>query len=335
MEHYIGIDAHCEYSDIAVVDDHGILVSQRSVKTGAKNLIEAVCKVKDTRIVIVEESTLAGWLMRTLAPFADHVSVVDPKRNALIARSENKSDRNDAHRLAWLYRGGYTHPVHHTKDMGLLEFKEMVLHYHDCVNQVIRFKNKLKGVYRQHGQLQMPAAIYCPSEGLGYIKGLSLASSRHRARTLLSMIQAAEQTKSRAQRKLNKMSGKFPAVELFLPIPGVGPIVAATVVAIIETPHRFPSKERLWKYCCLAVAKRESGGKSTTGHASKEGNRVLKKVLMQAAHSAAKTDSRFGRRYREVRQRKDSSVARRTVARMIIATMYGMWRTGACYRELG
>ena len=335
MKHYIGIDAHCEYSDIAVVDEHGILVSQRSVKTGAKNLIEAVCKVKDMRIVIVEESTLAGWLMRTLTPFADHVSVVDPKRNALIARSENKSDSSDAHRLAWLYRGGYTHPVHHTEDMGFLEFKEMVLHYHDCVNQVIRFKNKLKGVYRQHGLLRVPAAIYCPTEGLEYIKRLPFASTRHRARTLVSMIETAEQTKTKAQRKLNKMSGRFPAVGLLLGIPGVGPIVAATVVAIIETPHRFPTKEHLWKYCCLAVAKRESGGKSTTGHASKEGNRILKKVLMQAAHNAAKTDSRFGRRYREVRECKDNSVARRTVARMIVATMYGMWRTGECYREIG
>lgn len=335
MEHYIGIDAHCEYCDIAVVDEHGILVSQRSVKTGAKNLIEAVCKVKDTRIVIVEESTLAGWIKRTLTPFAEHVSVVDPKRNALIARSENKSDRSDAHRLAWLYRGGYTHSVHHTEDMRFFEFKEMVLHYHDCVNQVTRFKNKLKGVYRQHGLLRMPAAIYCPTEGLDQIKRLPFASSRHRACTLLSMIEATEQAKTKARRKLQRMSGRFPAVELFLPIPGVGPIVAATVVAIIETPHRFPAKEQLWKYCCLAVAKRESGGKSTTGHASREGNRVLKKVLMQAAHSAARTDSRFGRRYREVRQRKDTSVAQRTVARMIVATMYGMWRTGECYREIG
>jgi hypothetical protein len=335
MEHYIGIDAHCEYSDIAVVDERGVLVSQRSVKTGAKNLIEAVCKVKDTRIVIVEESTLAGWLQRTLGPYADHVSVVDPKRNALISRSENKSDRSDAHRLAWLYRGGYTRAVHHTEDMGFLEFKEMVLHYHDCVNQVIRFKNKLKGVYRQHGQFRMPAAIYCPTEGPDYIKRLPFASTRHRARTLLSIIETAERKKTKAQRKLTKMSGRFPAVGLLLGIPGVGPIIASTVVAIIETPHRFPTKEHLWKYCCLSVAKRASGGKSTTGHASREGNRVLKKVLMQAAHNAAKTDSRFGRRYREVRERRDNSVARRTVARMIIATMYGMWRSGECYRELG
>lgn len=67
MGHYIGIDAHCEYCDIAVVSEAGRVVSQRSVRTSAENLIDAVCSVKDRRIVVVEESTLAGWLQRTLS----------------------------------------------------------------------------------------------------------------------------------------------------------------------------------------------------------------------------------------------------------------------------
>jgi transposase len=335
MEHYIGIDAHCEYCDIAVMDERGVLVSHRSVRTGAQNLIEAVCKVKDTRVVIIEESTLAGWLRRTLGPFADHVEVVDPKRNALIARSENKSDRVDAQRLASLYRGGYTHPVHHTDDMKFLELKEMVLHYHDSSNQVTRFKNKLKAVYRLHGFFKMPQTIYHATEGREYIERLPFHSTRHRARSLLLIIASAEKVKDKAEQKLRRMSAKFPILEIFQAIPGVGPIVAVTVVAIVETPHRFPTKERLWKYACLAVARRESGGKTQSGHASKEGNRLLKKVLMLAAQSSAKTESRFGRRYRELRQTKGSSIAQRTVARMIMATMYGMWKTGECYRETG
>jgi len=53
---------------------------------------------------------------------------------------------------------------------------------------------------------------------------------------------------------------------------------------------------------------------------------------MQAALSASKTDSRFGRRYRELRH-KGTSIAQRTVARSILATMYAMWKTGELYRE--
>jgi transposase len=332
MEHYIGIDAHCEYCDIAVVNEGGKLVSHRSVRTSGENLIEAVCGVKDRRIVIIEESTLAGWLQRTLSPYADHIAIVDPKRNALISRSEDKSDRNDAERLAQLYRGGYTHVIHHTLDTGFLELKEMVLHYHDTVNQVTRFKNKLKAVYRKYGLLEMAEEVYDPIGGLECIKQLPFPSSRHRARWVLSMITEAEKMKHGARNKIERMSCRFPEIEMFMAVPGVGLIVSATVVAIVETPHRFPNKEKLWKYATLAVATPESGGKTQGRHASKEGNKILKKVLMMAAHNAAEGDHRFGRAFRHHRQRSLSN-AQRTVARMILSTMYGMWKTGECYRE--
>jgi len=332
MKHYIGIDAHCEYCDIAVVNEAGRLVSHRSVTTSARNLIEAVCGVKDMRIVVIEESTLAGWLQRSLAPYADEVAIVDPRRNALISRSENKSDRNDCERLAMLQRGGYTNAIHHTLDAGFLELKEMVLHYHDTVNQVTRFKNKLKAVYRQHGLIRMPEGVYDPVEGLTHIKQLPFPSSRHRARWILSMITRAEKMKRKAHQKIQRMSARFPAVEMFTAIPGVGLIVAATVVAIVETPHRFSTKEKLWKYAALAVATPESAGKTQRRHASKEGNKLLKKVLMLAAHNAARGEHRFGQAFRRHSSRSFSN-AQRTVARMILSTMYGMWKSGECYRE--
>lgn len=333
MKHYIGIDAHCEHCDIAVVNEKGKLVLQRSVRTSGTNLIEAVCAVKDTRIVIIEESTLAGWLQRTLSPYADHLSIVDPRRNALISSSEDKSDSNDAYRLAWLYRGGYTHAVHHTLNEGFLELKEMVLHYHDAADQVTRFKNKLNAVYRQHGLLRVPAAIYDSAEGLEWIKRLPFPASRHRARQMLSMIAQAQKIKVQARKKIQRMSVRFPEIDMFMAIPGVGLIVSATVVAIVETPHRFLRKEQLWKYAALAVAKPESAGKTQGRHASREGNRLLKKVLMLAAHNAARGEHRFGRAFRR-HQQKSLSNAQRTVARMILATMYGMWKTGECYREV-
>jgi len=58
MKKYIGIDAHCKYCDIAVVDEKGRLLSHRSVKTGAETLIRAVKEVTGARAVVVEESTL-------------------------------------------------------------------------------------------------------------------------------------------------------------------------------------------------------------------------------------------------------------------------------------
>jgi len=332
MRHYIGIDAHCKYSEVAVMDERGVVVMNRSVKTSGPNLIEVIRSVKGERMVVVEDSTIAGWLMRTLSPYAEHFQVADPKRNALIARSEKKSDRSDAERLAWLFRGGLTHAVHHTTDERHFELKETVYHYHDCVNQVVRFKNKLKALYRRHGMLRLTVEVYDPEKGQEYVERLQFPSSQHRARMLLLQITEIEQASEKAHRRLRELSAHFPIIGMFERIPGVGLIVSATVVAIIETPHRFPSKRELWKYAALAVANPESGGKSYGRYASKEGNRLLKKMLMMAALNAERGENRFSRQYRALKI-KSNSIAQRTVARTILAVMYSMWKTGELYRE--
>ena len=333
MKNYIGIDAHCKYCDVAVVSEEGKLVSHLSVRTSAENLIEAVKKVRGERAVVVEESTLADWLQRTLIPYCDQFQVCDPMHNDSIARSEKKSDRHDAHTLAQLYRGGYTKAVHHTQDMRHFELKEAVRHYHDSVNQVVRWKNKLKALYRRHGIFSLSDQVYDPAEGAKYLELLPDPTSRQSGRDHLCVLATLERLRRKAERRMRRQSARIPAVALLQSIPGAGPVVAATVVAIVETPHRFPAKEQLWNYAGLAIAKSESGGKSTTGRASKKGNRLLKKVLMQAALSASRGDNRFSRRYRELSNNRGSSIAQRTVARSILATMYGMWRTGELYRE--
>lgn len=333
MKYYIGIDAHCKYSEVAVMDEQGVVVMNRSVRTSGPNLIEVIRSVKGAkRLVVLEDSTIAGWLMRTLSPYADEFQVADPKRNALIAKSEKKSDRSDAERLAWLLRGGLTHAVHHTSDERHFELKETVYHYHDCINQVVRFKNKLKALYRRHGMLRLNSEVYDPVKGMEHAKRLKLPSSQHRAHMLLSQIAATEGASAKAHNRLRELSARFPVIGVFERIPGVGLIVAATVVAIIETPHRFPSKREVWKYAALAVANPESGGKSYGHYASKEGNRLLKKMVMMAALNSTKGENRFSRQYRALKI-KDTSIAQRTVARTILAVMYSMWKTGELYRE--
>jgi transposase len=176
--------------------------------------------------------------------------------------------------------------------------------------------------------------VYDTEKGAEYEKLLPSPTSRQRARDDLRIIANLERVTKKAARRMERLSRGFPAIAMFKDIPGVGPVVAATTVAIVETPHRFPAKKELWSYAGLGVSRPGSAGKSARGNASKEGNRLLKKVLMQAAHNAAKTDSRFGRRYRELKH-KGHSIAQRSIARAILATMYGMWKTGELYREQG
>jgi hypothetical protein len=206
MKKYIGIDAHCKYCDVAVVDEEGKLLSQVSVKTSAYELIEAIKKVKGERAVVVEESTLAGWLQRTLIRYCDQFQVSDPLHNDSIARSEKKSDRHDAETLAQLYRGGYTKPVHHTQDMRHFELKEAVQHYHDYVDHIVCWKNKVKALYRKHGVFLPGDQVYDPEESAQYLELLPDATSRQRVRDHLCVLGTLERLTRKAERRMRPLS---------------------------------------------------------------------------------------------------------------------------------
>jgi transposase len=62
-----------------------------------------------------------------------------------------------------------------------------------------------------------------------------------------------------ARRDLLGESHKHPAVKLLRQIPAIGPIRAALLVALLQTPHRFRSKRQLWAYSGFAVETHDSG----------------------------------------------------------------------------
>ena len=79
---------------------------------------------------------------------------------------------------------------------------------------------------------------------------------------------------------------RYPEIKLLDEIPGVGFINAATIVAILETPHRFANKRKVWAYAGLGIDRESSGGKIYAEKLSKEYNRHLKYVVEEAAQAA-------------------------------------------------
>jgi transposase len=97
--------------------------------------------------------------------------------------------------------------------------------------------------------------------------------------------------------------GKFTSrakseIKRFKKIPGIGTVHAATVSAIVEDPHRFANKKKLWMYAGLGLAERESGGKVSSRKLTRNYNRHLKNALKQATHAAIiAKESQFRRQY--------------------------------------
>ena len=82
---------------------------------------------------------------------------------------------------------------------------------------------------------------------------------RTRAEHLYEQLDSLEPVRQAARRELLRESRKHAAVKLLRPIPAIGPIRSALLVALLQTPHRFRSKRQLWAYSGFAVQTYDSG----------------------------------------------------------------------------
>ena len=127
---------------------------------------------------------------------------------------------------------------------------------------------------------------------------------------------------------------RYPEIKLFENLFCIGFINAAPISAILETPHRFADKRKVWMYAGLGLMKRSSGGKIYSEKLSKDYNRLLKYTLKQAAEVAIRaSDNPFRRKYlsKTVLHGVAPHRAKLTVARDIMTTLWVMWKKGERY----
>jgi transposase len=117
-------------------------------------------------------------------------------------------------------------------------------------------------------------------------------------------------------------------------VPGISFIHAATISAILETPHRFADKRKVWMYAGLGLMSRSSGGKMRSEKLTTDYNRLLKCTLIQAAEAAIRTkDNPFRQKYLDMTliQGIPPHRAKLTVARGMLASLWAMWKKGEKY----
>ncbi|MBI1824989.1 MAG: transposase [Planctomycetes bacterium] len=148
--HFVGLDVHCKFTEVAVVTEGGRLTKRWPVPTTIPALTEALESVSRPQVAL-EEGPMADWLIRNLSGHVEQITVCDPRRNHLIARDSDKDDPIDAEKLAQLLRGGYVKPVHHGDSWERTVFKRHVGLYHDRVRHHVREANRIMAYVRRFG----------------------------------------------------------------------------------------------------------------------------------------------------------------------------------------
>ncbi len=331
---YIGMDTHISTLDFAVVNEAGRLIKANSVATSVNGFMEFVKTVPPPRTIYMEEGTLAAWVLETCVRFREKLVITDPKKNRWIGSSGQKGDAIDALKLAQLARGGYIKEINHPVGQRR-RFRELMIAYHDTVRSTTRIKNKIKAKFRQNGIQCAGATVYSETyreEWKGKLP--QEATLLLILDGLWRQLEQSEQTEKELLAAARAQAKQYPETKLFKDIPGIGFIHAATVSAILETPHRFADKRKVWMYAGLGITTRSSGGKTYSEKLSTDYNRLLKYTLKQAAEAAIQAkDNPFRRKYLDMTLLHGIAPhrAKLTIARDMLATMWAMWRKGEKY----
>ncbi len=116
--------------------------------------------------------------------------------------------------------------------------------------------------------------------------------------------------------------------------PGVGPITGLAYVLVIGTPDRFSCGKKIGSYTGLIPCEDSSAGRQRLGHISKQGNTLLRFLLVEAAQAAARCNPDWRRRYVHLSMRREKRIAKVAMARKLAVRLYWMWRNNWQYSQL-
>ena len=151
---------------------------------------------------------------------------------------------------------------------------------------------------------------------------------------LLELMCSEQASVERLDQAVEQAAKSQPLAVRLMTHPGVGPVTSLAFVLIIGPVDRFAGSRQVVSYLGLNPQEHSSGGKQRLGSISKQGNPMMRSLLVEAGHTAARMDPQLRRVYQRLKFRRGASVAKVAVARKLAVRMYWMLRRTADYAQL-
>src|SRR5450755_157173 len=329
----IGCDYHPSYQQIAMVDqESGELWEGRleHEKGEARRFYEAL--VGQSVRVGMETVGNAQWFERMLAELGHELWIGDAAQIRRVVVRQQKTDRRDAkHILDLLLDGRF--PRLWVPSLEIRDVRQLLRHRQKLVELRTQVKNQLQHLALNQG-VQRKRRLWS-KEGRAVLEQLPLQgwTARRRAE-LLAMLDQLQAQVGELTEAVRAEAEKRPEVRLLMTHPGVGPLVGLGYVLTIGPPERFPRGKQVASYLGLIPREHSSGGRQKLGSISKQGNTMMRTLLVEAAQNAARLDAELRRDYGRLAARKHKALAKVMVARKLAVRMYWMLRDNKPYTQM-
>jgi len=327
----IGCDLHTRFQQIAMLDTGtGEVVEKRLEHENgeAKRFYQGL---EPPVLVGIESTGYSLWFAQMLSELGHELAVGDAAKIRASETRKQKHDRRDAgHILELLSEGKF--PRLWLPSVEEREVRVLLEHRHQLVQIRTRAKNGLQAIALNYG-LRRRRRLWTEA-GLKQLEGLPVGEgTKWRRGDLLRLLQQLDGWVGELDKRLQAEVERRPEAQRLMTHPGVGPLTALATVLILGEVERFAETRQVTSYVGLIPAEASSAGKQRFGHLTKQGSRLLRFLLVEAAQSASRGDAGLSRLYKRLTFRKGKSIAKVAIARKLIIRLYIMLRDQINYQE--
>ena len=326
-----GLDLGDKYSYLCLIDtEGGEVVEEGRLRTSPEAFRRRFASEQHLRIAI-ETGTHSPWVSRLLEECGHEVLVANARKLRLIYSNKRKTDKVDAENLARLARVDpkLLYPLKHRGEasqahMAIIRSREALV---SCRTQLV---NHVRGAVKSFGgRLPKCEGQKLPQQSARAHTGCALAGSwAHPGAEIGSLTERIRDY----DRQLEEISKEtYPETELLRQVEGVGPLTALTFVLTLEDPYRFEKSRSVGAYLGLVPAKDQSGDRDPQRRISKEGDEMLRRLLVSCAHYVLGpfgSDSDLRRHGQKIASRGAKNSKKRAVvavARKLAVLLHSLW----------
>jgi len=287
-ERYMALDIHREYILVgAWNEEQDWVLTPRRVST-EKFPEWAKKNIRTGDIVVLETTTNVWTTYDIVAPLASRVLVANAAEVGEIANARVKTDKEDVKRLLKLLIGGIV-PEVWVPPLPVRELRAFISYRGRLVKTGVMIRNRLQSLLHKHN-LQLSEAGLLDQAWWEAQKNVS-ALEKMQIRQERVLLQEVEKLKMAVDEELERQSigavwGKQ-ALQL-MQLPGVGFVVALTVLSAIGDISRFENASKLVGYAGLGAGVHDSGKTHKEKKITKKGRRELRWGMVEAAWRAVR-----------------------------------------------
>jgi transposase len=328
----IGCDFHPRFQQIAYVDAETGEYGERRLNHPAE--AESFYRSLGGREVRIglEATGNFRWFRRLVQELGYEFLLGDPSEIRARDPRRQKHDKRDARHILKLLQGQEEFPIVWQPPRENEALRQLLLHRCGMVRLRVRIKNQLDSMAKNEGLV----------EGKGWsgkrrkqLEEVALSGwDAQRRGDLLRLHDYLDEQIAPLDQAIVEAADQQAHCDLLRTHPGVGPVISLAYVLTIGDWQRFAHSRQLSSYLGLNPSEGSSGSKRQLGHISKQGNSMLRWLLVQAAVGAQKQDAVLHRQYLRLSRSKHHGVAKVAIARKLAVRLYWMLRSGQSYQQM-